>query len=51
VAPFQPAPRANLGLSLILNDDDSKGRKSYMTWFGAANTKQVTDVGDLILEP
>ncbi len=41
LAPFQPGPNADLGLTLILNEDDGHGRKSYMTWFGNAATKQV----------
>lgn len=49
LAPFQPGAGANLGLTLILNEDDGKGRKSFMTWFGNAHTKQVDAVGDLIL--
>lgn len=49
VAPFQPAIGGDLGLTLILNEDDGTGRKSYMTWFGNANSKQVDSVGDLIL--
>ncbi|MFA7344259.1 MAG: sugar-binding protein [Terrimicrobiaceae bacterium] len=51
LAPFQPDAGANLGLTLILNEDDGKGRKSFMTWFGNAHTKQVDAVGDLILAP
>jgi len=30
VTPFQPASGANLGLSLILNEDDGRGRDSFM---------------------
>jgi len=51
VAPFQPSVGADLGLTLILNEDDGKGRHSFMTWFGNAHTKQVDAVGDLILTP
>jgi len=51
LSPFQPSVGANLGLTLILNEDDGEGRKSFMTWFGNAHTKQVDAVGDLILMP
>jgi hypothetical protein len=50
VTPFQPAPGANLGLSLILNEDDGQGRDSFMGWFGGVHSKQLDLVGDLILE-
>ena len=49
MAPFKPAAGANLGLTMLLNEDDGPGRKSYMMWFGNASTKQVESVGDLIL--
>lgn len=49
MAPFQPAAGANLGFTLIINEDDGKGRDSFMTWFGNAHTKQVDTAGDLIL--
>lgn len=49
VAPFKPAVGADLGLTLIVNEDDGKGRDSYMMWFGNASTKDVDTVGDLIL--
>ena len=51
LAPFKPAIDADLGLSMILNEDDGKGRRSFMTWFGNVSTKQVNTVGDLILQP
>ena len=51
LAPFVPQVGHDLGLTLILNEDDGQGRKSYMTWFGNANSKQVESVGDLILSP
>lgn len=51
LAPFKPAPGADLGLTMLLNEDDGKGRKSYMMWFGNASTKEVNQVGDLILQP
>jgi hypothetical protein len=34
---------------MAINEDDGTGRKSFMTWFGNAHTKQVDTVGDLIL--
>ena len=49
LAPFQPKPGANLGLSLALNEDDGAGRKSFMTWFGNVQSKQVDTVGDVVL--
>jgi hypothetical protein len=51
VAPFKPGVGADLGLTMILNEDDGNGRKSFMTWFGNAHSKQVDGVGDLILTP
>ncbi len=51
LAPFQPKPGGDLGLSLILNEDDGQGRKSFMAWFGNAHSKEVAPVGDLILQP
>jgi len=49
ISPFRPKAGANLGLTLILNEDDGPGRESFMTWFGNAHTKQVDTAGDLIL--
>jgi hypothetical protein len=51
VAPFKPSVGADLGLTMLLNEDDGKGRNSFMSWFGNAATKQVDAVGDLILSP
>ena len=51
VAPFQPTAGANLGFTLILNEDDGQGRDSFLAWFGNAHTKQVDTAGDLILLP
>ena len=50
LAPFKPAPGQDLGLTLILNEDDGKGRDAFMTWFGNAHNKDIDTVGDLILE-
>lgn len=49
IAPFKPAPGGDLGLTLIVNEDDGNGRDAFMTWFGNAHSKQVDTVGDLIL--
>ncbi|MCW8131024.1 MAG: hypothetical protein KIS92_11800 [Planctomycetota bacterium] len=49
LAPFQPAPNANLGLSMIVNEDDGKGRTGFIGWFGNPHTKNIDTVGDLIL--
>ncbi|HEY9250597.1 MAG TPA: sugar-binding protein [Rariglobus sp.] len=51
LAPFTPAPGANLGFTLIVNDDDGPGRDAFMTWFGDAHLKNIDTVGDLILMP
>ncbi|MCE0484729.1 MAG: hypothetical protein LV479_10890 [Methylacidiphilales bacterium] len=51
LAPFKPEPNGNLGLSIILNEDDGQGRKSFMTWFGNPSSKETDPVGDLILQP
>lgn len=49
VLPFKPAVGANLGLTLIMNEDDGNGRDAFMTWFGNAHNKDIDKVGDLIL--
>ena len=49
VSPFLPAIGANLGVAMILNEDDGAGRHSFMGWFGDPHEKQVDFVGDLIL--
>jgi hypothetical protein len=51
ISPFRAEAGANLGFTLILNEDDGKGRDSFLTWFGDAHTKQVATAGDLILLP
>lgn len=50
IAPFKPAVGANLGLTMIVNEDDGFGRDSFLTWFGNAHNKDVDKVGDLILK-
>jgi hypothetical protein len=47
-APFTPAVGANLGLALIVNDDDGQGR-SFSGWFSGVHLKETDMVGDLIL--
>ena len=49
LAPFQPVVGGNLGLALILNDDDGQGRDEFIGWFSGCHTKEVDMVGDLIL--
>lgn len=49
LAPFQPAKGANLGMAVILNEDDAPKRDGFMTWFGDIQSKEVDAVGDLIL--
>lgn len=51
LAPFKPAEENNLGFTLIVNEDDGRGRDSFMTWFGNAHSKDIDTVGDLILVP
>lgn len=50
LAPFAPQAGANLGLSLIINEDDGEGRCGFMAWFSGVHMKEVGHVGDLILE-
>lgn len=49
LAPFVPRPGADLGLCLIVNDDDGKGRDGFIGWFSGAHAKEVDMVGDVIL--
>lgn len=48
-APFAPAPGADLGLCLIVNDDDGRGRDGWIGWFSGAHAKEADMVGDVIL--
>jgi len=50
LAPFKPASGTNLGMGLILNEDDGDGRVGYSGWFSGPHTKNLDDVGDVILE-
>ena len=49
LAPFAPGVGANLGACMIINEDDGKGRASFIGWFGNPHTKQIDTAGDLIL--
>jgi hypothetical protein len=49
LAPFTPAPGANLGACMIVNEDDGPGRASFIGWFGNPHTKQIDTAGDLVL--
>lgn len=50
LAPFRPAAGADLGATMVINEDDGRGRKSTMGWFGGVHLKETNFVGDLILE-
>ena len=50
MAPFKPGLGRNLGLAMILNDDDGTGRDCFMGWFSGVHSKEIDLVGDLILE-
>lgn len=49
LAPFKPASGENLGMSMILNEDDGPGREGFMGWFSGVHSKQLDLAGDLIL--
>lgn len=49
LSPFIPAPGADLGMGMIINEDDGKIRDSFIAWFGCAHSKQLSMNGDLIL--
>lgn len=49
LAPFKPGVQANLGLTMVINEDDGTGRKSTIGWFGGVHLKEANFVGDLIL--
>ena len=49
LAPFKPGSQANLGFTLVINEDDGSGRKSTIGWFGGVHLKEANFVGDLIL--
>lgn len=49
LAPFQPRVHANLGMCVIINEDDGQGRFGFLGWFAGAHSKQLDMVGDVIL--
>jgi hypothetical protein len=49
LSPFKARPGGNLGLAMIINNDDGHIRDSFMAWFGCAHSKQMGMNGDLIL--
>jgi hypothetical protein len=49
LAPFTPASGRNLGLAVILNDDNGTGRDCFMGWFSGVHQKELDSLGDLIL--
>jgi hypothetical protein len=49
LAPFVPAVGANLGMNMILNEDDGPGRIGFMGWFSGAHSKELDQVGDVVL--
>ena len=51
LAPFQPAAGANLGMGMILNEDDGNGRFGYTGWFSGPASKDLDHVGDVVLLP
>ena len=51
LAPFKPAIGRNLGMAMILNDDDGKGRDCFMGWFSGVSGKEVDVIGDLVISP
>jgi hypothetical protein len=49
LAPFHPVPGGDLGLGMIINEDDGEGRRSSMDWFEGVHLKETFFVGDVIL--
>lgn len=49
LAPFKPKKGANLGMSMIINEDDGPGREGFMGWFSGVHSKQLDLAGDVIL--
>lgn len=47
--PFEPGEGANLGMCIVINEDDKPVRNCYMNWFGDINIKSVRANGDIIL--
>ena len=48
IAPFSPAVGKNIGISVILNEDDKQGRGAFMGWLSGVHSKQLDLLGDLI---
>lgn len=51
LAPFVPTAGADLGVSMIVNEDDGQGRIGYTGWFAGPHTKNLDHIGDLVLLP
>ncbi|HAI10058.1 MAG TPA: hypothetical protein DCM28_00005, partial [Phycisphaerales bacterium] len=51
ISPFKPGVGENLGIAVALNEDDGKGRVSFLSWFADVHAKQTDGVADLILLP
>jgi hypothetical protein len=49
LSPFEPTAGSNLGLAMILNEDDGPGRDACMGWFSGVHSKALDMVGDLVL--
>lgn len=49
LVPFKPGVGANLGMCIVVNEDDQPMRNRYMNWFGDINSKSVEANGDIIL--
>lgn len=49
VAPFRPGAGHDLGLSMIINEDDGTGRDGFIGWMSGVHLKEVDMVGDLLL--
>ena len=48
LAPLQPAPGKTIGFSVLVNDDDGEGRKSWLEWSsGIGRGKKPSLYGDL----
>jgi hypothetical protein len=51
IVPFQPGAGHDLGLAMIINENDGEGRAGFMGWFSGVHLKELDHIGDLILEP
>lgn len=49
LAPFRPRPGADLGLGMIINEDDGIGRRSSIDWFEGVHLKETDYIGDVIM--